>query len=75
MDEGTPQTNMIFMTLSGSFPVDAKQVAGELAKQGIKVGVTGQRRFRLVTHYWIDDDAVDKAILAFQEVGTRLRSA
>jgi threonine aldolase len=55
--------------------VDAKQVAGELAKQGIKVGVTGQRRFRLVTHYWIDDDAVDKAILAFQEVGTRLRSA
>jgi threonine aldolase len=75
MDAGTPQTNMIFMSLAGSFPADAKQVAGELAKMGIRVGVTSQRGFRLVTHYWIDDSAVDKAILAFQEVGAQLNPA
>jgi hypothetical protein len=28
----------------------------------------GERRFRLVTHYWIDDAAVEKALQAFQEV-------
>jgi len=75
MDDGTPQTNMIFMSLSGSFPVDAKQVAEELAKKGVRVGVVGKRRFRLVTHYWIDDPAVDKVILAFQEVGQQLNPA
>jgi threonine aldolase len=75
MDAGTPQTNMIFMALAGSFPAEAKQVAEELDKLGVRVSVVGQRRFRLVTHYWIDDSAVDKAILAFQEVGTQLNPA
>ncbi len=72
MDEGTPKTNMIFMSLIGSFPADARQVADELTKLSVRVGVTGQRRFRLVTHYWIDDSAIDNTILAFQEVGTKL---
>ena len=75
MDDGTPQTNMIFMSLAGSFPVDAKQVAGELSKRGVRVGVVGNQRFRLVTHYWIDDPAVDKVILAFQEVGQQFHPA
>jgi threonine aldolase len=73
MDAETPQTNMIFMNINESFPVEAKQVAGELEKLGVKVGVVGKRRFRLVTHYWIDDKGVDKAIVAFQEVGMRLK--
>jgi threonine aldolase len=71
MDTGTPQTNMIFMSLAGTFPLDAGQVAGELTKLGVRVGVVGHRRFRLVTHYWIDDSAVDKTLLAFQEVGSQ----
>jgi threonine aldolase len=71
MDAGTPHTNMIFMSLAGTFPVDAEQVAGELAKIGVRVGVVGHSRFRLVTHCWIDDSAIDKTILAFQEVGTK----
>jgi threonine aldolase len=72
MDAGTPYTNMIFMTLADSFPVDAKQVAVEIAKHGVKVGLAGSRRFRLVTHYWIDDFAVNEAIRAFSEVGVQL---
>ncbi len=73
MDEGTPQTNMIFMNVNDTYPVEAKQVAGELEMFGVKVGVVGKKRFRLVTHYWIDDKGVDKAIVAFQEVGMRLK--
>jgi threonine aldolase len=75
MDVGTPQTNMIFMDINESYPIEAKQVAGELDKLGIKVGVVGKKRFRLVTHYWIDDRGVEKAIVAFQEVGMRLNPA
>lgn len=72
MDPGTPHTNMIFMSLVDEFPADAKQVADELAKREVRVGIVGNRRFRLVTHYWIDDAAVDKAILAFQDIGMML---
>ena len=71
MDPGTPHTNMIFMSLAGSISAGARQIAEELAKSGVRVGVVGERRFRLVTHYWIDDAAVDKALLAFQKVGER----
>jgi threonine aldolase len=71
LDPGTPQTNMIFMALTDSFPLDAKDVAAELAKSGVKVGVVGRRRFRLVTHHWIDDPGVEKALLAFKQVGEK----
>lgn len=72
MDPGSPQTNMIFMSLAGSVSVNARRVAEELSQSGVRVGVVGERRFRLVTHYWIDDKAVEKALLAFQEVGERV---
>jgi threonine aldolase len=73
MDEGTPQTNMIFMNINETYPVDANKVAEYLEEQGVRVGVVGKKRFRLVTHYWIDDKGVDKTIVSFQEVGIRLK--
>ncbi len=72
LDPGTPYTNMIFMSLADAFPADAAQVADAMAQRNVKVGTVGKRRFRLVTHNWIDDAAVDKAIVAFQEVGLQL---
>jgi threonine aldolase len=69
LDPGTPYTNMIFMTLSEDAPVaSAKETAALLAEKGVKVGVVGSKRFRLVTHYWIDDDGVESAISAFKSV-------
>jgi hypothetical protein len=66
-DEGTPFTNMIFMSLSDAFHLT--QTGGSRnAKHGLKL-VVGTWRFRLVTHYWIGDAAVDKTILAFRELG------
>jgi hypothetical protein len=43
-------------------------VAGQLAERRVKVGVTGSRRFRLVTHYWVDDAGIEQAAQAFSEV-------
>ena len=71
LEPGTPQTNMIFMKLVDAFPMDAKEVASELSQMGVRAGVVGRKRFRLVTHYWIDDLAVEKALQAFSQVGSK----
>jgi len=49
-------------------PFDADQFAQKLALAGIKVGVVGARRFRMVLHYWVDDAGVEQTIQAFANV-------
>jgi hypothetical protein len=39
-----------------------------MSNYGVLVDWASPRRFRLVTHYWIDDHAVGKTIEAFREV-------
>jgi threonine aldolase len=68
LDPGTPQSNMVYLTLGDEIPFDANEVARHLKGIGVLVGVVGVRRFRLVTHYWIDEQAVLKVIAGFQEV-------
>jgi len=69
LDPGTPHTNMVFLSLADDAQIGtASQVARRLADQGVLVGVVSERRFRLVTHYWIDDEAVGQAISAFRAV-------
>ena len=68
LDLGTPYTNMVFISLTDDVSKDALQVKSELKKFGVLVSATGKRSFRLVTHYWIDDHKVEKAINAFHEV-------
>jgi threonine aldolase len=65
LDTGLPPTNMIFISLDERVRKDAAQVADDLNKVGIKVGTVGARRFRLVTHHWITDDAVERVPQAF----------
>ena len=45
----------------------APQVAEKMKGFGILVDPDDWRRFRLVTHYWIDDAAVEKSISAFKK--------
>jgi threonine aldolase len=68
LDPAAPATNMIFMNLAEDQYLTASQVATRLEERGIKVGINGPRRFRLVTHYWIDDLAVEKTIEEFERV-------
>jgi threonine aldolase len=68
LDAGTPATNMVFMNLAEDVPMSADVVAEKMKERGVLVGVSGARRFRLVTHCWIDDKGVDKAVAAFGDV-------
>lgn len=65
LDEGTPATNMIFMNLAEDVPLSAEDLSKKTKEKGVLVGVTGERRFRLVTHYQIDDEAVERVVEAF----------
>ncbi len=67
LNPGTPPTNMIFCELTDRAPFNAKQTATRLAEKGVKVGVVAERQFRMVVHYWIDDNGVDRTVQAFKE--------
>ncbi len=66
--DGVPPTNMVFLGLADEVPADAREVAGLLKSRGVLVGAVSERRFRLVTHYWIDDAAVDRSVEAFAQM-------
>lgn len=68
MDPGTPHTNMVYCSLAPEVPFDAAQAVERLKQMGVRVGQVGRRRFRLVTHYWIDDAAVERTVAAFAEL-------
>jgi len=68
LDAGSPFTNMIYFTLADSVKLNASQAAEKMKEHGILVDPDDQRRFRLVTHYWIDDNAVERAVSAFKKV-------
>jgi threonine aldolase len=66
LEPGTPYTNMIFAGLSDQVLLETRDVVQRLAEQGVRVGVVGKRRFRMVLHYWIDDAGVARTLQAFK---------
>jgi threonine aldolase len=68
LDPGTPQTNMIFLSLGEGIQLTGIEVANKLKEHGVRVGVVSKNRFRLVTHYGIDDADIEMAIGAFRQV-------
>ncbi|HEX7395119.1 MAG TPA: low-specificity L-threonine aldolase [Anaerolineaceae bacterium] len=67
LDNSVPETNMVFVSLKDDVPLSSAQVAARLTEKGVKVGAVGPRRFRMVTHYWIDDEGIDQTLKAFNQ--------
>jgi threonine aldolase len=61
-------TNIIRFQLSEASKVKADHLLETLEKQGIRIGRGGPWGFRAVTHYWIDDAAIQKTLKAFNKV-------
>ena len=68
LDPGSPYTNMIYFNLAEHVGENAQQVTEKMKNHGVLLDPDGRRRFRLVTHYWIDDEAVEKVVHAFGQV-------
>jgi threonine aldolase len=67
VDTDSPHSNMVYLDLSEAVSVNAQQITQKMKDFGVLVDPENARRFRLVTHYLIDDSAVEKTIAAFQK--------
>jgi threonine aldolase len=63
-----PSTNMVFFDVADSVKLTVSEIEAEMKKRGVLIDDSGKRRFRFVTHYWIDDAAVEKTIAALKQV-------
>jgi len=68
LDPGTPATNMVFLSLAADMKCTTEELIEKLEQRGVLIGATGDRQYRLVTHYWIDDAGVEKTVEAFRSV-------
>ncbi|MEP7134409.1 MAG: low-specificity L-threonine aldolase [Chloroflexota bacterium] len=65
VDEGSPYSNMVYLNLASDIKINTAEIIAKALKQGVLLDSENARRIRLVTHYWVDDKAVDKVIQAF----------
>ena len=66
VDEDSPYSNMVYLDLASDVKIDAAAIIASALKQGVLLDSENARRIRLVTHYRVDDNAVDKVIQAFE---------
>lgn len=66
VENPVPESNMVFARLADHSRHEAQAVIQAVAKAGVKIGSAGARRFRMVTHYWVDDDGIERAARAMR---------
>ncbi len=65
LDAGEPATNMVYFTLAPEARLDPAGVARALRERGVLLDSDG-RRFRLVTHYWVSAEDVERVVAGFR---------
>jgi threonine aldolase len=68
LDKSSPNTNMVYISIDPLHKLNAKLTAEALRKKGVLVGITGPQQFRLVCHYWIRKEHLDRVVKAFRIV-------
>jgi threonine aldolase len=62
LDPDAVETNIVFFSLSEDAPMDAGTLAARLAGDGLLCHPLGGDSIRMVTHYHIGDDDIEKAV-------------
>ncbi|HRN51451.1 MAG TPA: low-specificity L-threonine aldolase [Anaerolineales bacterium] len=62
----TPHTNIVRFALAPGASTQAEALQETLSGEGILLDYGRYESFRIVTHYWIDDAAVEKTLAAFK---------
>ena len=73
VENQVPPSNMVFIHLDDAVKAGTPEIIEKLKEFGIRVSPIGSKRFRMVTHYWIDDESVDRTIQAFGQVAKVFR--
>ncbi len=68
LDPPFPATNMVYCNLTSEVVASGEKVAEDLKEMGVLIGQTGSRRYRMVTHLWIEDQHIPRVVEAFQKV-------
>ncbi len=68
VENQVPPSNMVFIHLNETVKAETSEIVEKLKEFGVRVSPIGSKRFRMVTHYWIDDEGVDRTIQAFGQV-------
>ena len=63
-----PSSNMVYFRLADHISLTEDEIIAEMKKLGVLVDWSAPREFRLVTHYWVDDAGVDKAVKGLREI-------
>jgi threonine aldolase len=71
LEADPPPTNMVYFSLSSAGAIDGGGLEQALARENILIHAVGPRRIRLVVHYWVDDEAVDRAVDAIRRALAR----
>jgi threonine aldolase len=66
--EAEPASNMVYFTVADHVRLTDDQIIHEMKARGVLVDWGTPRVFRLVTHYWVDDAGVEKAVRALANV-------
>ena len=61
-------TNILYFSLAPQVALTAVEVAARLREYGILIGPRSARSFRAVTHYWIDDEGIERTLKALREI-------
>jgi threonine aldolase len=67
-EPGTGSTNMVFFSLRSPCRLTPAQLGEAMEQRGVLMTYDEVGRFRLVTHYWVNAQDVDKSIRLFREV-------
>jgi threonine aldolase len=65
---GPAKTNILYFQLAADMPKTPLEIEARLVERGILLNSRGSGRFRAVTHSWIHDEDIERAIHAMEEV-------
>ena len=68
LDWETPASNMVFFYLQENSTLKLDELVPKFAEHKIRISKTAEGRVRLVMHYWIDDEALQRIERAFLEI-------
>jgi threonine aldolase len=67
VDQNSPYTNMVYLNLNDEVRTNSYQITQKMKEYGVLVDPENSRRFRLVTHYLVDDPAVETTVAGFRK--------
>lgn len=68
LEREKPATNMVYCILEEAVSLSGQAFTLRLKEEGVLVGRTADRRYRMVVHYWVDDQDVERVIASFNKI-------